>query len=186
MVTWRPLRSRSLVIAFGAILALLPAAPVSADTSIEEVAKVGPHALLDSRAFPGVECVYGTDTNLVRLRVRPPTMYARDRSSDRDRQWVGWQVDLRFKADRGTWSTIKHTSVIKVRAWDDTPAAFRTRSVTTPGAAGSGSYRIQVRMLWYKPGSDTTVQGSSRHRADVYTFDLVEGSPIGYCPGGVL
>ena len=186
MVTRSPLRPRPLAALLAAILALVPAAPASADTSLDEVGRVGPHALLDSRAFPGVRCVYGTDTNLARLRVRPPTMYARDRTSDRDRQWVGWQVLLRFKAEGGTWSTIKSTSVNKVRAWDDSPAALRTRSVTTPGRAGSGSYRVQVRMLWYKPGSDTTVQGSSRHRVEVYTFDLVQGSPIGYCPGGIL
>jgi hypothetical protein len=181
-------RPRHLVVAvvLAAAIVLAPTAAALADTSLEESGRVGPHAVLDTRVFPGVTCDYDDGTDLVRLRVRAPTVFARDRTEGRDQQWVGWRLHLRFRPDGGTWSTIKSTTVVKVRAWEDTPAALRTRSVTTPGPAGSGSYRIYVRMIWYQPGSSTAVQGFSLHRVERYTYALVEGAPISYCPGGIL
>ena len=62
---------------------------------------VGAHSLTDSAEYAGARCLYNDDIERVPRSgsCRPPCSPA-DRSSDRDQQWVGWRVELRYRRRR--------------------------------------------------------------------------------------
>jgi hypothetical protein len=112
-------------------------------------------------------------------------VFARSRTSGRDQQWVGWRVELQYR-DGGSWGTEQTSSVVKVKAWEDTPAAFRTTTVPVTHPVGSGEWRVVVRMTWYKPGSSTVWQGTARHLIEHYTYPLADPGEPTECPAGIL
>lgn len=171
----------------GVCLVLAAPATVSADTLVGHSGRIGAHSLTDSWEYPGVKCSYDGDMNAVRVRVRPPTVFARDRTTSRDSQWVGWSIELRFHpSEGGTWQTVQTSSLTKVRTWDDTPAPFRTRSVTISHPKGSGRWRVVARMIWYAPGTTGVWQGTARHRYTFYDYPLTEPGAADFCPAGIL
>jgi hypothetical protein len=141
---------------------------------------------MDTTEYPGATCRYDGGMNLYRVRVRPPIVFARDRTSARDMQWVGWVVELQYRPDTGSFSTVQRSSVVKVMALDDTPAPFRQRTVTVERPRGSGSWRVVSRMIWYKPGTAGTWQGTARHRISVYDYPLAPPGAVSFCPAGIL
>lgn len=175
-----------MAVVLGLTLSLVAPAAVSADTPVSHRGSFGAHALIDTVEYPGATCRYDDDLNAARVRVRPPTVFARDRSSARDLQWVGWVVELQYQPDGGSFSTVQRSSAVKVMALDDTPAPFRQRTVTIERPRGSGSWRVVSRMIWYKPGTSRTWQGTARHRVSVYDYPLGEPGAIAYCPAGLL
>jgi hypothetical protein len=161
-----------------AVLALVTAltliSPAAlADTDMGTTGAVGRHHLRDSAATPGATCVYvdaDTDMILDTMIVRPPVMFARDRTAARDRQVVGWRIVLMGWVVVGPWEfelrQMATGPIHRATAWDDQRATFdRDAIAIEPGAR---TYEAWVRMLWYKPGDPTTVVGSSRHRVDLY------------------
>jgi hypothetical protein len=159
----------------------------SADVPVSHRGSVGAHSLTDSQEYPGASCWYDRDMNVARVKVRPPTVFARDRSSSRDHQSVGWVVELRYQGPGGgSWSTVQKSSVATATAWDDTAAPFRTRSVTIAHPKGSGSWQVVVRMLWYKPGTSSVWQGTARHRVSFYDYPLAGPGDVAFCPAGIL
>jgi hypothetical protein len=163
----------------------LTAAPALADTDMGTTGKVGRHHLRDTTTTPGAACVYidaDTDMVLDSMVVRPPVVYARDRTDDRDRQVVGWRIVLMGWVQVGPWEfelrQLATGPIHRATAWDDHRAAFQPDTITV--VSGAREYEAWVRMLWYKPGDPSTVVGSSRHRVDHYH---VEGddTPWGDC-----
>jgi hypothetical protein len=167
-------------------LALSVAGVALADAPVGHSGSTGPHSLTDSPESAGARCDYDNNLNVFRVRVMPPTMFARSRTSGRDQQWVGWRVELRYRPVDGAWRTIQTSSVVKVRAWDDTPAALRARSVTVAHPVGSGDYRVIVRMTWYKPDSSSVWQGTARHAVEHYTYPVAEPASANECPAGIF
>ena len=158
-----------------------------ADVPVSHRGSVGAHSLTDSQEYPGASCRYDRDMNVARVTVRPPTVFARDRSTGRDHQSVGWVVELQYQpASGGSWSTVQKSSVATATAWDDTPAPLRQRSVTIAHPKGSGSWRVVVRMLWYRPGTSGVWQGTARHRVSAYDYPLAPPGAISFCPAGIL
>jgi hypothetical protein len=168
--------------------ALLMAVPstAAADQPISHSGSMGAHFLNDSQEYPGVTCRYDDDQNMDRVRVRPPAVFARDRTSARDSQWVGWRAELQYRPEDGSWSTVQQSTVVKARAWDDTAAAFAQRTVSVARPRGSGSWRVVIRMLWYAPGTSTVRQGIARHRVTFARYPLAEPGTTDLCPAGIL
>ncbi len=175
-----------MAVALGVTLSLALPSVATADEPVSHGGAYGPHALTDSLEYPAVTCHYDGDLNLDRVRVRPPTMFARNRTSARDLQWVGWVVELQYRPDGGSWSTVQKSSVARVTALDDSPAPFRLRTVTVERPRGSGSWRVVSRMLWYKPGTSSTWQGTARHRVSFYGYPLAPPGAVPYCPAGLF
>jgi hypothetical protein len=177
----------SRVAALGAALALAVPGTVAADELVSHSGLLGAHSLTDSWEYPGVRCSYDEHQNAARIRVRPPTVFARDRSSGRDSQWVGWRIELQYHPDEGgSWSTVQKSSVVTAKAWDDQAASFRQRTVTVAHPRGSGRWRVVARMLWYRPGTDSDRQGMARHRFTFYDYPLTEPGAASFCPAGIL
>jgi hypothetical protein len=170
----------------GVTLSLAVPSPATADTPVSHSGTFGPHALIDSPEYPGATCRYNSDQNLDRVRVRPPVVLARDRTSGRDAQWVGWIVELQYRPDGSSFTTVQKSSVVKVTAWDDSPAPFRQRTVSVARPRGSGSWRVVSRMIWYRPGTTGTWQGTARHRITRYDYPLVPPGAVSSCPAGIL
>ena len=181
-------RARLLLIATTlGVAAVLAASSVAvADVPVGHSGSTGAHSLTDSSEAAGASCRYNDDQNVDRIRVRPPTVFARDRSTSRDQQWVGWRVELRYRADGGAWSTVQTSSVMRVKAWDDTPAAFRTSTFTVAHPKGSGAWRVIVRMTWYRPGTSDIWEGTARHGVEHYTYPLAAPASATECPAGIL
>ena len=167
-------------------LAISVGGVAEADAPLGHAGRIGAHSLTDNAEYAGASCRYNDDLNMSSVRVLPPTVFARDRSSNRDGQWVGWKVELRYRASGGAWHTTQLTSAIKARAWDDTPAAFRSRTVQVAHPVGSGEYRVDVRMIWYEPGTSDVWQGGARHAIEHYSYLLAPPAGPTECPAGIL
>jgi hypothetical protein len=179
----------TLATALAVVLALSVGGVAMADAPIAHSGMIGAHSLTDSAEYAGATCRYSGgkgELNVSSVRVLPPTVFARNRSSHHDQQWVGWKVELRYRPDGGSWHTIQMTSAAKAKAWDDTPAAFDTRTITVAHPVGSGDYRIYVRMVWYQPGSSTVWEGGARHAVEHYTYPLADPASAPECPAGIL
>ena len=177
------------VLALAAALALSVGGIAVADAPIAHSGKIGPHSLTDSAEYAGATCRYSGEkgeANVSSVRVLPPTVFARNRSSHHDRQWVGWKVELRYRAPGGSWRTIQMTSAVTARAWDDTPATFHTRTVPVTHPVGSGEYRVYVRMVWYEPGTSDVWEGGARHAVEHYTYPVAPPAAPTECPAGIL
>lgn len=173
--------------ALGAALALAMPSTTSADVLVSHVGRVGAHSLTDSWEYPGIRCGYDKDMNAARIRVRPPTVFARDRTSARDSQWVGWRIELQYHRDAGgSWSTVQKSSVVKARAFDDLAAPFRQRTVSVAHPKGSGRWRVVARMVWYQAGASSVREGTARHRFTFYDYPLTEPGAADFCPAGIL
>ncbi len=169
------------------VLTLVLPSVASAGVPVSHRGSVGAHSLTDDQEYPGVTCRYDRDMNVTRVTVRPPTVFARDRTSARDRQSVGWVVELQYQGPTGgSWSTVQKSSVATATAFDDTAAPFRTRNVAIAHPKGSGSWRVVVRMLWYRPGTSSVWQGTARHRVTVYDYPLAGPGDVPFCPAGIL
>lgn len=172
-------------VALGVALVLSVAGPAVADVPVGHSGSYGQHSLTDTREYSGARCIYNDDMNVARIRVNPPTVFARSRTAGRDQQWVGWRVALQYR-DGGSWSTEQTSSVVKVRSWDDTPAPFRATSVPVAHPVGSGEWRVVVRLTWYKPGTSSVWQGTARHLIEHYTYPLADPGEPTECPAGIL
>jgi hypothetical protein len=181
-------RSRTLTRALALPVALLfmIGGNAVADAPVGHSGITGAHSLTDSAEAAGARCYYNDDLNVDRISVMPPTMFARNRTSGRDRQWVGWRIELRYQPLGGSWRTLKTTDVVRVKAWDDIPAPLRRTTVAVTHPVGSGAYQVIVRMTWYRPGTSTVWQGTARHAVEHYTYPLAPPASASECPAGIL
>ncbi len=178
-------RSMLSTMALAAVLVLSVPGLASADVAVSHSGSVGKHSLTDNDEYSGAQCIYNDEQDLGWMRVTAPTVFARSRTAARDQQWVGWRVELQYR-DGGSWSTVQKSDPMKYKAWDDTPAAFRTTTVAIHHPVGGGEWRVVVRMTWYKPGTSNVWQGTARHRVEHYTYELAEPGVPTECPAGIL
>ena len=162
---------------FGPVLMALMLAvqPVAAVTVVSSSGSFG-LAIIPDAQFPkqGANCDYKTQGSnghfrLKDMSARGPKIYAQDTGSGTQHQWVGWkfkiQGDTNFDQAFGTKFT---STVVKLQATDQTPSAFARRTWIAPSNLKMGNYRIQITLIWYKPGSKTEVKGKQVANVDYY------------------
>lgn len=162
---------RSLAIAAALVCLALTAGTASADTSVSSSGTVGPHHLRDTNATPGTKCLYGEgggsgEEVLDQLAVKPPVMRAVNKTGARDKQRVGWRVQVQRRSGAAAFVTIAQSAVQKAWAWDDTAASFTKRTVSVTSLYGA-DFRVHVQMFWYA-ADGTTVTGQAIHEVDWY------------------
>lgn len=170
----------------GTALALAVSSVAVADTPLGDDLQVGEHRLRDSASKAGVKCFYLISDDRdgpATIRVRAPRVFARDRTSGRDSQKVGWQVTVRYSDDGTNFSTLFTSSVQKATTTDASVAPFTARDLHVTDLL---FIRVRIRMYWFRPGTNNEVEGSSFHEVDYYdtyidgTFSSQHG-PNGYC-----
>jgi hypothetical protein len=176
----RPLLPRALGLALTSLAlggVLLTGAPlVSADTPLAEGGQRGVHFLQDTNpANRGADCQRTAAGSLKAITIRPPVMYAVNRTSQIDRQMVAWQAQV-IRADTG--AVVAASAIAAAPAADNVPAVFAP--VTFQGPWAPGAYRARVRMAWYTPGANI-VEGTSLHQVDFHG-QVINGILVGTAP----
>jgi hypothetical protein len=172
----RTSRFRTALLLGGSMLALVLAAqPVAAATVISASGTFGLAVIPDAAVGKqGANCDYKTSGSnghfrLKDMSARGPKIYAHDTGSGTQHQWVGWKYKIQGDTNADNVFGTKFTStVVKAKATDSTPAAFARRTWTAPSNLKQGNYRVQVTLIWYKPGSSTQVQGKQVANVDYY------------------
>jgi len=152
---------------------------------ISEKGKIGTYTLVDESAAPGVACTYdaggpgaqGNDLDI--MDAKSPRAFARDRSNRRDRQTVGVRVLFQRSVNEGGtggWVTAKATKLVKKTAYDDKATIFGKKSWLVPFELDY-QYRVLSIIRWYKPGTTSVVQGSTKLRYVYYS--VLQGGPQG-------
>jgi hypothetical protein len=152
---------------------------------ISEKGKIGTYTVADGSTAPGVACTYdaggpgdqGNDLDI--MEAKSPRAFARDRSSSRDRQTVGVRVLFQRSVNEGGtggWVTAKATNLVKKTAYDDKAPIFGKKSWLVPFELGY-HYRVLSVIRWYKPGTSSVVQGSTKLRYVYYR--VLQGGPQG-------
>ncbi len=172
------------IVALGAALSVIGGTGAATADSAVHSGSYGRHYLADTREYPGVRCAYDDRNVLDTIRVQAPFVFARDRSSSRDSQTVGWRVQI--VGEDGQGDPMVYESPIRTAVgYDDTAAGFTARTFALDYHAGS-PYEVRIKMYWYKPGT-TTVQGSAFHPLDWYSLPTApRHGPDGFCSGGIL
>jgi hypothetical protein len=168
-------------LALGPILmaVLMAAQPVAATTVTSSSGSFGLATIRDSQSGKqGANCDYKTHLShgaypLKDISVRGPKMWAENTGSGTQHQKVAW----RFRIQRdtnfdGSFGTLFTSSLVKATATDSTPAAFARRTWTPTSTVTAGNYRVQVTLIWYKPGSSTIVRGK---QVVLYDWYKVQG-----------
>jgi len=184
--------ARRLLVGFVVAMALLALAGTAAlaDTPLGHSGKVGKHHLVDTSTLPGVVCQFlNTDLSpMTGVNVRAPVIKARDITSGRDHQKVGWQyiiVKGRLNSTK-PFVTYFKSPIATATAYDDTPAALddgATDLLSTPDSRDI--FIVKVKMFWYRNG---VVEGTATNRFDHYveSAPAVNPEPVPHCTGGYL
>jgi hypothetical protein len=192
--TSRSSRSRRVAwsIVLASIVAVMAVGPVAADTELGHKGTVGKHSLRDSARQGGIFCRYKTlsesknhyEGKLNRLVVRPPKMRAISGV-----QKVGWRFIVQRSNYDGPWKRTYRSPIQTAKAYSHTNASFTRMSVKVnvprDGVDGefdaSYSYRVIVKMFWYRPNG--TIRGSARHLVDyAHYVNYGGGDGIGGTP----
>jgi hypothetical protein len=158
---------------------LLISQPAAADTLLKEKGSVGTYAVTDTTDSPGGRCGYGlpNQNGVARfawLKVKPPTVLARDITTERDRQPVEWRVRLQVApSEAGPWKKVAASRWQRARAHDDTAAAF-TRQKIGHSSKGVRWYRGVITIRWLRHGA---VEGSAVVALDHYAVKWTVGDP---------
>ena len=168
----------SLAVVLGASSSLA-AVPISQD------GKIGTFTIPDSATTPGVRCIYdaggpgdqGNDIDI--MEASGPKVFARDRSSERDRQTVGVKVIFQHSVNEGGsggWVEGEATDLVKRVAFDDQAAKFPRQTWVVP-IEEDYHFRAIVKIVWYKPDTTSQSQGTAKQRYVYYR--VVQGGPQG-------
>jgi hypothetical protein len=171
-----------LIVAMG--LSITGAVPTSADTSMTQSGLFGVHFLADSREYAGVSCTYNSANVIHSVRVRDPFIFARNRTTGVDTQWVSWYFRVQAQTPGArSWTTVATSAVQKRTASDAQVADFGPMTKAFAGTAAK-QYRVLVVVRWFGAGGTTEV-GRAIHREDWYSWVGVP-SFQGLCPGGLF
>lgn len=137
------------------VLATCLAVTVPLSTASADVAtgNFGVHMLVDTDEFPAVRCVYpDTQSPPDTFKVRPPIMFAVDRTSGIDAQTMGW----RFKVSGRNLSTEPFTDVFaspvtKATGTDRANATFTQGVYHRPSGVVWEEWRVVYDLRWYYP-----------------------------------
>ncbi len=176
---------RSLVIALASLVALVVAAsPVLAGS--EDIGKVGAWRLRDTASKPGVTCYYDASTELLTsMFIRAPKVWARDVTTSRDRQKVGWRYFIRELEGPESVKTVYKSPIMTARAYDNQPAAFQGVHHAPTIDRNSDPHYVAVKLFWYRNGS---IEGKTLQQDLEHYQATIEGSgetrPSVFCPNG--
>lgn len=173
-----PLSLTRRVLTLAATLAVLATA-LGGPASASGTGHYGPHYLRDNDEFGGARCVYPEPwTALDRIRIRPPSVYAYDRTAQNDVQTVGWRVVLEASTDRLTWGVAAPGPIAKATATESIDAAFTPVTIYLPAGPVTEYFRIRIKMYWYYPNA-TTIDGRADHLVTFYEIVAVNwGSAV--------
>lgn len=167
-ITWQ----RGIALSAALIVLMLNAGVASADTDVSFSGTVGMHHLRDTNAKPGVKCRFqegggSGEQILYQLTVKPPVIFAVNKTGARDRQLVGWRAQIqRRNAGAAAFVTIATGGLHTANAWDDTAAALSARTYGVTSKFGA-DFRVRIRMFWYA-ANGITVTGQATHEVDWY------------------
>jgi len=145
------------VVVAAVLMALTVGVQPVVGTVVKVTGKVGYWAVLQSSTGSDVTCFYDSAKDLYRINVVAPVT-VKGRYSYQT--WVGWRMKILRTTDLVSYKTI-YTSPLQKRKADDLVGAnFGSSGWEPPGqAAASGWYKVRIVILFYKPGSKTTVEG---------------------------
>lgn len=174
-----PVRSVRLVavLAVLTLTLLVGAQAATAAVPFDQKGKRGGHVLADTSGNPAGVCTYGlvVGNSLDVVEARSPKVFARNRTpGKKDSQWIG--VRFQFQHSRndggtGGWVNGKKTPVFKRWASDTTSVGVGKRGWQAE-YSGSPHFRVVAQIIWYKPGTQSVVQGSLKLRYSWYTTQL--------------
>jgi len=156
---------RLLVLAVLPIALALAASPMAA-ADPSDTGNVGVHTLIDNTEYPAVTCIYHNPGDLLyKMKVRPPIMFAFDRTGGTDTQTVGW----RFRIQRATtasgstdyapfYTSLKWKTITTDRRAAQLVGHGYVFASQTPGFR----YRVAYDLYWYYPTA-STVDGKAVH-----------------------
>jgi hypothetical protein len=178
----RPIRPLIVLVAVSLALVVGAQSALGAEV-VSKSGKRGVWTLRDTSSQPGGFCTYDVDipNDLDLLEAKGPRVFARDRSSRRDGQWVGIRILFqRSKEDGGSggWQTVKSTGFVKKHAFDDTAVSIGRRGWQAD-FDGSPHFRVRANIRWYQPGTKSVVQGAATLRYEWYETD--NGPVMDHC-----
>lgn len=156
----------------GVVLLLLSAQPAAAFSSVTSTGVVGSWSVMDNPVVDqeGVRCFYvngngGSIPDQVRVRAPTSVMGSHARMT-----WVGWRFKVLRSSDAGaTYQVFFKSAIWKDKASNSQAAAgFSAKSWYPHGNLGDTRLRVQVTILFYKPGSKTKVEGKVVGQYDNY------------------
>ena len=160
---------RSTMALAGIVLALvLGAQSAAAATVVSSSGSFGMHVFKDSMTHPGISCYYGNVSGsdgrqqaLWKIVINGPKVWAKNRTSGVDSQWVGWRYVVQHSQAGGAppWKSYTTSSWVKAVSHDNAGVQFSSRTWTAP-ANKNWQWHVEIVMHWYKPGSSSTVSGS--------------------------
>ena len=115
---------------------------------------------------PFVDAQHPNGRRLVRIEVRPPVMYARNRTAGTDSQPV-WYVATLTRVDQsGNHTPVEKGPIQTSVATDVSPASFPFTSFDLSNR-GPGTYSVVIDMSWRQPSSPNGIpEGTVK-----FTFD---------------
>jgi hypothetical protein len=158
------------------------ASATAAGDDLSHSGNYGVHMPFDSGEFPGATCTYGTapDPNWIKtLKVSAPIVYAFDRTSGTDRQYLRWRFRIQYTDGDpalGDWHGEYTSSWVKTRATDKYNAQWSARTWTRGSKPLRGRYRAVVEMRWNYP---TKNRVDGRATALTGWYRQIEGTPQG-------
>jgi hypothetical protein len=155
----------ALVAALWLLLTAMPVAAGGAELPTHGASgNFGVHTLVDTTDYPGARCVYQLDQGgglqiLMRIKVRPPIVFAFDRSKAVDRQTVSWRYRIWTANDPtvDTWQPLYKGPLQKATATDASNARFTPQTYEVPDSVHNANPHpyllVQVVIRWYYPSS---------------------------------
>lgn len=185
-VAVRRLLKSVIPLALAAVVLAGLAGPAAAYTIVSETGMIGSWSLTDTAATPGATCRYGAvqppnHTYLRWVKVRPPVVYAADRSAEKiDRKKIVWFWRLQRKSLNGTtWHTVGTSTRQSAFAYENQPAPFSASTIYENGSTNAFSfYRALVVIRWVK--ANGTIEGAAKATVDYYRLK----SPFGIRTSG--
>jgi hypothetical protein len=154
------------------LLAQSPAA--LADIELGHEGEVGRNRLADMYDSPGAVCdivLPGRDSlGETWLRVNPPVMFARNRTTGVDEQMVGWNATVSaLNEETGAWRVVRRSETARELASDDLASYFNGQGWLAEFPLSRATYAVSVEMLWYDPGDSHHVEGRATHAIEHFT-----------------
>jgi len=153
-----------------AIAILLTAVPAMAGLAPywlgPESGHYGTHMLLDNGEYQGATCLYNSSHTLHKINIRRPIVFAFNRTSHTDTEWVGWRYVIEVNLGKVVtgnytdWTNVAVGPIHKAKATDQANALLKPTSYTFPSAPPLGAYRVSIQMFWYLP-SQTALDGKA-------------------------
>lgn len=141
------------VLLVATILTIAPAHAVPPGPAATSAA-AGEHWLTDNMTIPGAVCVYEDGTAgspLLRIRVRPPVVFARNRRDGRiDHQRISWGYVIQQGSDGVKFETVARSRLQFAWASDHVPAALDWKSWRV--TRQDYHQRVVVVVRWYRNG----------------------------------